>query len=316
MNWYLIVGSWLTGLHMVLAQPFMTLDNQSTAFKRSDDLPKLVQKLTVSAQTDLDKARILFIWTATHIHYDDSQSKPYRFGFAENPIDTLAAATQILRTKQGVCTDFSLLLYQLFQTAGLPVRIVTGYAKGQSDQAGTPIQFINHQWNMVFLEGKWQPLDATWASTNNGTRPLNLYYFLTPPARFIATHFPDDPADQLVENPLSKAEFDALPRVYEPYFTMGFGPDFPRQGLYQIKQKLWITLPNPAEMEFMVLAHRYGQPKRERTFYHKATHREQAYYLAMRVFRQGVYSVHILSRAKGDPAEHKLVLTLTVISDG
>ena len=97
---------------------------------------------------------------------------------------------------------------------------------------------------------------------------------------------------------------------------MGFGPDFPRQGLYHIKRKLWITLPNPAGIEFEVLAHRYGQPKRERTFYHKTTHREQVYYLAMRVFRQGVYSVHILSRAKGDPAEYKLVLTLTVISDG
>ncbi len=316
MNWYLVVGSWLAGLHIALAQPFTALDHhaQTTAFERSDDLSALVKKLIIPAQTDLEKARVLFVWTATNIHYNDSQVKPYQYGFAEKSVDTLALATRIMRQKWGVCTDFSLLLYQLLRTAGLPARIISGYAKGHPDQAGTPIRAINHQWNMVFLDGRWHHLDATWASTNNGTRPLNMYYFLTPPNQFMANHLPANPADQHVEKPLTKTEFDTLPRVYDDYFTLGFGPDFPRKGLFQIKRTLQLFVANPAKMEFVVLAHRYGQPKNERTFYYSTYRQKTGYDLAMQVFRDGVYSVHILSRPKGDLNEHKLVLTLTVIS--
>lgn len=287
---------------------------ESATSKIPNEVSGLVRELINPTQTELEKARILFVWTATHIHYDDSKFSPYQFGFAQKSVDTLALATQIMRQKRGVCTDYSLLLYQLLRTAGLPARIVSGYAKGHPDQAGTPIRAINHQWNMVFLESKWQPLDATWASTNNGTRPLNMYYFLTPPNQFIADHFPANPADQQIDKPLTKAEFDTLPRVYDNYFTLGFGPDFPRKGLFQIKRTLQLSVNNPAKMEFAVLAHRYGQPKQQRTFYYTTFRQKMGYDLAMQVLRDGVYSVHILSRPKGDLNDYKLVLTLTVIS--
>jgi transglutaminase/protease-like cytokinesis protein 3 len=316
MNWYLVVGSWLVGLYMAQAQPFTTLDHhaQTIPLDGSDNLHALVKKLTAPARSELEKTRVLFVWTATNIQYDDSQMKPYQYGFAQKSVDTLAVATRIMRQKRGVCTDYSLLLYQLLRTAGLPARIVSGYAKGHPDQAGTPIRSINHQWNAVFLDGRWQHLDATWASTNNGTRPLNMYYFLTPPNQFIANHFPTNPADQQVEKPLTKTEFDTLPRVYDDYFTLGFGPDFPRKGLFQIKQKLQLSVNNPAKMEFAVLAHRYGQPKNERTFYYRAFRQKAGYDLAMQVLRDGVYSVHILSRPKGNTDDFQLILTLTVIS--
>lgn len=285
----------------------------SASSKIQNEVLGLVRQLINPAQTDREKVQTLFVWTATNIRYDDSRWRLYQFGFIQKSVDTLALATRIMQRKHGVCTDYSLLLYQLLRTAGLPARIVTGYAKGHPDQAGTPVRAINHQWNMVFLEGKWQPLDATWASTNNGTRPLNMYYFLTPPDQFIANHFPANPADQHVDKPLTKNEFDELPRVYDDYFTLGFGPDFPPKGLFQIKRILQLSVNNPAKMEFVVQAHRYGQPKNERTFYYTAFRQKTGYDLAMQVFRDGVYSVHILSRPKGDLNDYKLVLTLTVI---
>ncbi|MCY7359362.1 MAG: hypothetical protein LH609_18280, partial [Rudanella sp.] len=239
--------------------------------------------------------------------------KPYQYGFAEKSVDTLALATRIMRQKWGVCTDYSLLLYQLLRTAGLPAQIISGYAKGRPDQAGTPILSINHQWNMVFLDGKWQPLDATWASTNNGTRPLNMYYFLTPPDQFMASHFAVTPTVEQDENALTLLDFNAFPRVYDAYFTLGFGPDFPRKGLYEVNRLVQLSVDHTAEMEFAVLAHRYGQPTQERTFYYRAFRQKAGYDLTMQVFRDGVYSVHILSRPKGDLNDYKLVLTLTVI---
>lgn len=311
MNWLLVVAGWLLGLGLAQGQRFSSLDNhaKSIRFNTGDDLPKLVKTLIAPAQTDLEKARVLFVWVAANVHYDDRNIKSYRFGYVVKSIDSLSAATSVLRSRQGVCTDYSLLLYQLLKSAGLPARIVTGYAKGQADQAGTPIRSINHQWNMVFLDDRWQPLDATWASTNNGTRPLNMYYFLTPPEQFSADHFSPD-----TNNPqTTKAEFDALPRIYNSYFTLGFGPNFPRQGLYQINRRLQFSVENLADMEFVVQAHRYGQPQNERTVYYRAFRQKTGYDLTMQVFREGVYSVHVLSRPKGDMGDYQLILTFTVI---
>ncbi len=316
MNWLLVVAGWLLGLGYAQAQPFASLGNhaKTTRFETGDDLCKLVNTLIAPAQTDLEKARALFVWVAANVHYDDRNVKSYRFGYAVKSIDTLSAAASVLRSRQGVCTDYSLLLYQLLKSAGLPARIITGYAKGQPDQAGTPIRSINHQWNMVFLDDRWQPLDATWASTNKGTRPLNMYYFLTPPAQFSADHFSMDTDELLPEQSMTKAEFDALPRIYNSYFTLGFGQNFPRQGLYQINRRLQFSVENAADMEFVIQAHRFGQPQNERTVYYRAFRQKTGYDLTMQVFRDGVYSVHVLSRPKGDMGDYQLILTFTVIS--
>lgn len=273
-----------------------------------------MRALILPGQTELEKARTLFIWTATNIHYDADQVRPYQYGFVQKLVDTTAIATQIMRNKKGVCSDYSLLLYQLLRTAGLHARIVSGYAKGHPDQAGTPIRSINHQWNTVFLEGKWQSLDATWASTNNGARPLNMYYFLTPPDQFMANHFAAVSTDLQEDSTLILPDFNGFSTVYDSYFTLGFGPKFPRKGLYEVNRRLQLSVDTNADMEFAVLAHRYGLPQNERTFYYRAFRQKNGYDLAMQVFRDGVYSVHILSRPQGDLSDFKLVLTLTVIS--
>ncbi|WP_185155518.1 transglutaminase domain-containing protein [Rudanella paleaurantiibacter] len=280
----------------------------------SSDLAELVQVVTAGATTDSAKARALFLWVATHIRYDAPKASEFRVSYGSRPIDTLAAARQVLQTRKGICTDYSLLLYQLYRQAGLRTRIISGYAKGQFEQAGTPIQSINHQWNAVWLDGHWRMLDPTWASTNGGSRPVNMHYFLTRPEWFSADHFAHDPADRLSSPVATKAEFDSLPRVYSAFFGLGFGPDIPRRGLFQIRRKLKLVLQNPADMEFQVLAHRFRNPQKEQAFYGRAFRTSTGYELPMVVYRPGPYSVHVLSRPKGDTGDFRLILTCTVVS--
>ncbi|MCY7357138.1 MAG: hypothetical protein LH609_06645, partial [Rudanella sp.] len=45
--------------------------------KTPNELLGLVRELINPEQTELEKARVLFVWTATNIHYNDSQVKPY-----------------------------------------------------------------------------------------------------------------------------------------------------------------------------------------------------------------------------------------------
>ncbi len=290
------------------------VSKQVTTPEPPSDLAELVQGITAGAATDSAKARALFVWVATHIRYDAPKAAEFRVSYGSRPIDTLAAARQVLQARKGVCTDYSLLLYQLYRQAGLRTRIISGYAKGQFEQAGTPIQSINHQWNAVWLDGRWRMLDPTWASTNGGSRPANMHYFLTHPEWFGGDHFAHDPADRLTGPVSTKAQFDALPRVYSSFFGLGFGPDIPRQGLFQIRRKLKLVLQNRADMEFQVLAHRFGNPQKEQAFYGRAFRTPTGYELPMVVYRPGPYSVHVLSRPKGNPDDFKLILTCTVVS--
>lgn len=314
-RWVLVILGIGLATRTTLAQSFVAIDQHARTVASGPDseLPGLVNALIKPARTEVEKARVLFVWTATHIQYDRTGVAPYQYGLVANRVDTMALATGIVRRKRGTCTDFSMVLYQLLRLAGLPARVVTGYAKGHPDQAGVPVRGINHQWNQVQIDGCWYPLDATWASTNMNTRPLNLHYFLTPPHQFIADHIPDNPAFQLTESVLTKTQFDAFPRVYDNYFKLGFGPGFPQQGLFQIRKYLELPVPVRRAMEFLIVAHRYEQPANNRTFYCKAIRNDSGYNLIMQVLRNGVYSVHILARPKGDAGEYQPILTLTAI---
>lgn len=312
--WLLLLG-WI-GPCRAQPQSFSALDAHARTVSAGTDpnLTELVAKLVTPAKTDLEKARVLFVWTATHIHYDTGLMKPYTYGLPRL-IDTVAAATRIVQTRRGICSDYALVLYALLRKAGLPARVVMGYAKGHPDLAGAPVRSINHVWNLVQIDGQWHPLDATWASTDNGTRPLNTHYFLTPAHEFAADHLPDNPNPQTLPKPLTRGEFDALPRVYSPYFGLGFGPDFPKQGLFRVQKRLQLSVSISREMEFEVLANRYAQPANTRTFYLRAFRTKKGYDLVMQVFRDGLYSVHILARPKGETTEFQPILTLTVIKE-
>lgn len=314
-NW-LIIGIALLWGFRVSAQPYAALDGhaRSVLFSDQDNLTSLVGKLIAPAKTDYEKVRVLFVWTATNICYDDRLVRSYQYGFVVKSIDTLTVVTQVIRRQWGVCSDYALVLCQLLRLAGLPAQMVQGYAKGHFDQAGVAVKSINHQWNLVQLNGRWQPLDATWASPNGGIRSFNWHYFLTPWAQFAADHLAINPVDGELGRSFQKAEFDSLPRVYSTYFELGFKPDFPRQGLYQINRKLGLFLGVQKPMEFLVVANRYGQPAREHPVYYRTFRQPDGYEVFLQVFREGLYSVHVLARQQGTARDFEPILTYTVVN--
>ena len=49
----------------------------------------------------------------------------------------------------------------------------------------------------------------------------NQFYFLTDPDVFVCTHLPDDPAWQLLPQPLSAQQFESYVYIREQYFRLG-----------------------------------------------------------------------------------------------
>jgi transglutaminase/protease-like cytokinesis protein 3 len=116
-----------------------------------------------------------------------------------------------------VCAGYADLFCQMCDCAGVPVRKISGIAKGYGYQVDGRIESKpNHDWNAVRIGGTWYLVDATWDSGHiDDSRSFRKeyrtdYLFLAPEA-FIYTHFPLGESDQLLSRPISMDEFARMP---------------------------------------------------------------------------------------------------------
>jgi len=206
---------------------FYSLDEyaRNTPADYEKDIRTLSQYLTQPAQTEIEKARVLFTWVATHIRYDD-----IAFNSA-NYADY--SAESVLKNKSAVCEGFSNILEALCISIGLEAKKITGYAKGYGYIQGSPFSETNHAWNAIKINNKWRLFDATWAGcyAKNvkgkmvSTIRFEPYWFDVNPKAFIFTHLPEQPNWQLTDSSLTLVKFVKLPYLNESFFKMGFNPD-------------------------------------------------------------------------------------------
>ncbi|MNI23273.1 Transglutaminase-like superfamily protein [compost metagenome] len=131
-----------------------------------DDIAAAAKQVTASANTDEEKATLLYKWVGTRVKYDWDKVKQYeeqRIWKEQTPEDTFAS-------KEGVCIDYSRLYAVMARSVGLEVKVVTGLGYDGQGSYGP------HAWNEVFLSEskRWVPLDSTWASSGgNWFNPPN-----------------------------------------------------------------------------------------------------------------------------------------------
>ncbi len=160
------------------------------------------------AQNDNEIVESIFYWMATHITYYDNPSRE-----TGNP-DSIAKTTLLI--KKSGCEGTARLFYELCKASGIDCEVICGIAKSYLYN-GQRITKSNHCWDAVKINGKWELVDATWGSggsTNVGNTvtyvtELDMRYFFADPKDFVIDHFPEDSKWQLLENPISKSEFDS-----------------------------------------------------------------------------------------------------------
>jgi hypothetical protein len=202
---------------------FSKVDSFAFQFKQpyaaAADLSK---KLTAIFDSDLDKARALFIWVANNIRYDCQKfhnPEPTQLSWRteEERVKKQAAAQQAkvkatLKSKKGVCEDYSQLYKALCDAAGVECLVITGDARDfyrpYKNNQRNP-----HAWNAIKIEGEWRLLDVTWAAghvnpeVTKFTRSLKPGWFMTPPKWFAQSHLPDDEQWQLMSPAIPKKAF-------------------------------------------------------------------------------------------------------------
>ena len=139
--------------------------------------------------------------------------------------------------------------------AGIACVVISGVTKNGSYVVGErrlrQKQERLAQWNAVLVNGEWRLLDVLWAScalvgrrvagwrlvdvlgetdakenADGGIRGEphyhnNEFFFITDPDLFVCTHLPDDPAWQLLPQPLSSRQFEQFVYLRERFFEMG-----------------------------------------------------------------------------------------------
>lgn len=170
---------------------------------------------------ELDRARAIFLWLCSkdlnELNFTDYEK--------------LSPEENLMNLKNGQ-TTYARVYETLCSYANLHCKTLTGYAKGAEYKPGN--QFVGqqgqHSWNAVLIKGIWQLVDCHWAArrlvgkkltSDNVRYELDEYYFMPAPTQLIYSHFPENATWQLLEKPLTLAEFEELVPVKPTFFKYG-----------------------------------------------------------------------------------------------
>ena len=124
------------------------------------EIQTLTKSLTADCGTDEEKVMAIHNWIAKNIAYD------YESYLNGNTADA-ADPDRVFETRHAVCSGYARLARVMFATAGIPCLNIFGYTEtGRLLAANTEYNSANHEWNVVYLNGKWHLLDITWDSLN------------------------------------------------------------------------------------------------------------------------------------------------------
>jgi len=170
----------------------------ASELKKCVDPVRLTTHLIDGAENDMEKLEVIFQWIIDHIQYDKK-------ALTQDSQRINQGLEDVLKRKKALCVGYARLLVEMCTQAGIRAVEVSGYVRS-IDNANT-FDVPDHSWNAVFIEGKWQLLDPTWAAglkekTNALMQKYDVNYFLTDPGIFILNHVPSLPIWQLLVCPL------------------------------------------------------------------------------------------------------------------
>lgn len=163
------------------------------------DYSKLAQSLTQDCETDYERLRSINNWISLNIAYDTSLK--------------VRTADDCYKKRKGVCQAYCELFYWLAKCLDIRVELVTGIYR---DIRGN-IPPETHAWLFAYTQPNYGILiDPSWdAGTVDGKkftfRDAPGTWFNVNPEWMILYHLPDDPSYQLIDPPMTREEFAAMP---------------------------------------------------------------------------------------------------------
>ena len=103
----------------------------------------IADEICTDCDTDAEKVQAIYSWMVANLEYD------YDYHVVFQYFDV----RKTLRTKQGVCFDFSHLFAAFCRSQNIPCYAVDGISYKDNS--------VQHSWNRVYYEGTWWNMDVT-----------------------------------------------------------------------------------------------------------------------------------------------------------
>jgi len=202
------------------------------------------------AASEADPARrvkAIHDFVATHLAYDAAS-------YLNRDVYPDQRAEAVFASRLAVCAGYANLMRAIAAVTGDEVVVVVGDARGLSRE----VEGESHAWNAARIDGRWYLIDPTWDSGHlkDGAfvREYRSDYLFVPPALIGVTHFPEEPAWQLREQPLTRGEFARQPMMRPKFFADGLQLIEPRRSQVTVQADFAMSLDNPRGRNLIVKA--------------------------------------------------------------
>lgn len=180
----------------------------STPKEETVSVERLSKYLTSPFEGESSKAYAIFRWVIDSVDYDTD-------GYFDPNKKKSSDSGSVLQHKCCDCAGYVNIFEALCKEAGLKVHTIEGYAKNYSHEPGKHFTISKHAWNAVQVNRKWFICDPTWGAGFVGNdsrfhRNPNTNMFLMDPQYAICSHYPLDKNWQLLDQSISKEEFEKL----------------------------------------------------------------------------------------------------------
>ena len=155
-------------------------------------------------------------------------------------------AQTVFQRRVAVWAGYAKLLEALGQAIGEEIVYVTGDSRSSTSD----LEGQGHAWNAAKINGQWYLIDPTWdsgyISRDQGfTKAYKTDYLFPPPAVMGISHFPEDQAWQLRQQPISRGEFLRQPMMRAKFFAEGMQLVAPTRSQTDTTQVATLQLENP-----------------------------------------------------------------------
>jgi len=215
---------------------YTKVDSFSRTVRYKTDIYRLTKELTDPYTDQRLKTRSIFIWVTDNIKYDfkffnkGAEIKSRKCTTEENCEQVRLEwektyINKIIKKKKTVCDGYARLFKKMCDIAGIRCEMVAGYTRSKPYQIGNP-GFVNHAWNVVWVDSAWHFVDPTWAAggceedEETGkllffTKNYNDYYWFTSFEDLSRNHYPQE-EKWVLEPAYTKERYAANP-YYAPW---------------------------------------------------------------------------------------------------
>lgn len=146
--------------------PFL-YPNQYVNFTKDSQTVKKAEELAKDAQDELEVVSTIYNYVINNFDYDYDKAQTVKSGY-------LPDVDNILKTKKGICFDYTAVMCCMLRSLGIPTKLVIGYM-GNIYHAWISVYIKDIGWvnNIIQFDGKdWKLMDPTLDSTSNSDKDV------------------------------------------------------------------------------------------------------------------------------------------------